>query len=122
MQETVKGLIDKKLINAAHDCADGGLFTALIEMSFPNKLGFDIVTDSEVREDAFLFGEAQSRVVVGVSEDQEDDFIEFMMNQKVPYTLLGHVTKGKICVDEAPFGFLEDYRTVYDNALAEALA
>lgn len=122
MQETVKGLIDKKLINAAHDCADGGLFTALIEMSFPNKLGFDIVTDSEVREDAFLFGEAQSRVVVGVSEDQEDDFIEFMMNQKVPYTLLGHVTKGKICVDEAPFGFLEDYRTVYDNVLAEALA
>jgi phosphoribosylformylglycinamidine synthase II len=122
MQETVKGLIDKKLINAAHDCADGGLFTALIEMSFPNKLGFDIVTDSEVREDAFLFGEAQSRVVVGVSEDQEDDFIEFMMNQKVPYTLLGHVTKGKVCVDETPFGFLEDYRTVYDNVLAEALA
>ncbi|MBK6953515.1 MAG: phosphoribosylformylglycinamidine synthase subunit PurL [Crocinitomicaceae bacterium] len=122
MQETVKGLIDKKLINAAHDCADGGLFTALIEMSFPNKLGFDIVTDSEVREDAFLFGEAQSRVVVGVSEDQEDEFIEFMMNQKVPYTLLGHVTKGKVCVDETPFGFLEDYRTVYDNVLAEALA
>ncbi len=122
MQETVKGLIDKKLINAAHDCADGGLFTALIEMSFPNKLGFDIVTDSEVREDAFLFGEAQSRVVVGVSEDQEDDFIEFMMNQKVPYTLLGHVTKGKVCVDETPFGFLEDYRTVYDSVLAEALA
>jgi len=122
MQETVKGLIDKKLINAAHDCADGGLFTALIEMSFPNKLGFDIVTDSEVREDAFLFGEAQSRVVVGVSEDQEDDFIEFMMNQKVPYTLLGHVTKGKVCVDETPFGFLEDYRTIYDNVLADALA
>jgi phosphoribosylformylglycinamidine synthase subunit PurL len=122
MQETVKGLIDRKLINAAHDCADGGLFTALLEMSMPNKLGFDIVTDSEVREDAFLFGEAQSRVVVGVSEDQEDEFIEFMMNQKVPYTLLGHVTKGKICVDEAPFGFLEDFRTVYDNALAEALA
>lgn len=122
MQETVKGLIDNKLINAAHDCADGGLFTSLVEMSIPNKLGFDIVTDSEVREDAFLFGEAQSRVVVGVSEDQEDDFIEFMMKQKVPYTLLGHVTKGKICVDEEPFGFLEDFRTVYDTALADALA
>jgi phosphoribosylformylglycinamidine synthase subunit PurL len=122
MQETIKGLIDKKLINAAHDCADGGLFTTLIEMAIPNKLGFDIVTDSEVREDAFLFGEAQSRVVVGVSEAQEDDFIEFMMKQKTPYTLLGHVTKGKVCVDENQFGFLDDFRTVYDNSLAEALA
>ena len=46
MQETVKGLIDKKLINAAHDCADGGLFTTLIEMSIPNKLGFDIVKEA----------------------------------------------------------------------------
>lgn len=122
MQETVKGLIDHKLINAAHDCSDGGLFTTLIEMSIPNKLGFDIVTDSEVREDAFLFGEAQSRVVVGVSEDQEDDFIEYMMKQKTPYTLLGHVTKGKVCVDENQFGFLDDFKTVYDNSLAEALA
>lgn len=122
MQETVKGLIANKLINAAHDCADGGLFTTLVEMSMPNKLGFDIVTDSEVREDAFLFGEAQGRVVVGVSEAQEDEFIEFMMKQKTPYTLLGHVTKGKICVDEEPFGFLEDYRTIYDSSLAEALS
>ncbi|MBI3133752.1 MAG: phosphoribosylformylglycinamidine synthase subunit PurL [Bacteroidetes bacterium] len=122
MQDTIKGLIDKKLINAAHDCADGGLFTTLIEMAIPNKLGFDIVTDSEVREDAFLFGEAQGRVIVGVSEAQEDEFIEFMMKQKTPYTLLGHVTKGKICVDENQFGFLDDFRTVYDNSLAEALA
>ena len=122
MQETIKGLIDQKLINAAHDCADGGLFTTLIEMAIPNKLGFDIVTDSEVREDAFLFGEAQSRVVVGVNETQEDEFIEFMMKQKTPYTLLGHVTKGKVCVDENQYGFLEDFRTVYDNSLAEALA
>ncbi|MBK8926182.1 MAG: phosphoribosylformylglycinamidine synthase subunit PurL [Crocinitomicaceae bacterium] len=122
VQETVKGLIDKKLINAAHDCADGGLFTTLVEMAIPNKLGFDIVTDSEVREDAFLFGEAQGRVVVGVSEAQEDEFIEYMMEQKTPYTLLGHVTKGKICVDEIQFGFLDDYKKVYDNALEEALS
>lgn len=122
MQETVKGLIQNNLINAAHDCADGGLFTTLIEMSIPNKLGFDIVTDSEVREDAFLFGESQGRVVVGVSESQEDAFIEYMMKQKTPYTLLGHVTKGKICVDEAPFGFLQDFSEVYDTSLAEALA
>ncbi|MCB9224719.1 MAG: phosphoribosylformylglycinamidine synthase subunit PurL [Crocinitomicaceae bacterium] len=121
LQETIKGLIDHQLINAAHDCADGGLFIALMEMAMPNDLGFDIVTDAEIREDAFLFGEAQSRVVVGVSEDQEDEFIEFMMEQSVSYTLLGHVTKGKVCVDDDQFGFVNELKDIYDNALGQKL-
>jgi len=121
LQETIKNLINKNLINASHDCADGGLFITLTEMSMPNGLGFDIVSDSEVREDAFLFGEAQSRVVVAVSETQEDDFIEEMMKQKVPYTLLGHVTKGKMCVDDEHYGFVNEIKDVYDNALEIAL-
>ncbi|MFT5820648.1 MAG: phosphoribosylformylglycinamidine synthase II [Crocinitomix sp.] len=122
LQETIKGLIQNELINAAHDCADGGLFVAMTEMSMPNKLGFDIVTDAEIREDAFLFGEAQSRVVVTINEDQEEEYIEFMMNQSVPYTLLGHVTKGKMCVDDEHFGFVDEIKDIYDNALEKALA
>lgn len=117
LQDTLKGLIANRLINAAHDCSDGGLFIALAEMSFPNGLGFDIVTDSEVREDAFLFGEAQSRVVVTVSEEQEQDFIEFMMESNVTYTLLGHVTKGKFMVDEEHYGFCSEAKDIYDSAL-----
>ena len=90
-------------------------------MAMPNNLGFDIVTDAEVREDAFLFGEAQSRVVVGVSEAQEDEFIEYMMEQNVQYTLLGHVTKGKICVDDEQYGFVSELKDIYENALAQKL-
>ena len=82
MQQTVKGLIADQLINAAHDISDGGLFITLTEMAIPRDLGFDIVTDSEVREDAFLFGEGQGRVVVTVNEDQEDDFIGAMMDSR----------------------------------------
>jgi len=92
VQEVVKGLIQSELINAAHDVSDGGLFVSLVEMSLPRNLGFDVVTDSEVRPDAFLFGEGQGRVVVAVSEDQEEEFIEFMMKSETSYTLLGHVT------------------------------
>ncbi|WP_027418397.1 phosphoribosylformylglycinamidine synthase subunit PurL [Crocinitomix catalasitica] len=121
LQETVKGLIQNRLINAAHDCADGGLFITLTEMGMPSHLGFDIVSDAEVREDAFLFGEAQSRVVVTINEDQEDDFIEYMMKQSVPYTLLGHVTKGKMCVDDEHFGFVNEIKDIYDHALENAL-
>jgi phosphoribosylformylglycinamidine synthase II len=121
LQHTVKGLITNELINAAHDVSDGGLFVALSEMSFPRGLGFDIVTDSEVREDAFLFGESQSRVVVTVSEKQEQDFIEFMMESGVSFTLLGHVTKGKFMVDEEHYGFCDELKYIYENALSTYL-
>ena len=76
MQQTITKLIRSGAIESAHDVADGGLFITLLESSFTNNLGFEIVTSAEVREDAFLFGEAQSRVVVGVSEEQEDALIK----------------------------------------------
>ena len=121
VQNVVKGLIQDQLINAAHDVSDGGLFVTLAEMAMPNELGFDIVTDSEVREDAFLFGEGQGRVAVTVSEDQEDEFLESMMNSGVSYTLLGHVTKGKMMVDDEHFGFISEAKKVYNEALAKRL-
>ena len=36
-------------------------------------------------------------------------------------TLLGHVTKGKVVVDDKHFGFCEELRAYYDNALEEIL-
>jgi phosphoribosylformylglycinamidine synthase len=121
VQEVVKGLIQNELINAAHDVSDGGLFVSLVEMSLHRNLGFDVVTDSEIRPDAFLFGEGQGRVVVAVSEDQEEAFIEFMMKSETSYTLLGHVTKGKLMVDDEHFGFIADAADIYNNALGNIL-
>ena len=121
LQRTVKELIGKELVNAAHGISKGGLYIALTEMGLKNELGFDIVTDSEVREDAFLFGEGQSRVLVTVDEDQEDDFIEFMMAANTQFTLLGHVTKGKTVVDDVHFGFMNEAKDIYENALENTL-
>jgi phosphoribosylformylglycinamidine synthase len=110
-------LIKRGLITAAHDVSDGGLWTTLVEMALPNGLGFDIVTDGEVRTDAFLFGEGQGRVVVTLTEDQESGFLDLMRLSKVPFILLGHVTKGKLRVDDESFGFIEDARLVYEEAI-----
>ena len=118
LHQAIKGLINNSLVNAIHDCSDGGLFVTLAEMSFPRGLGFDIVTDSEIREDAFLFGESQGRAVVALSEDQEEDFIEYMLSTGVNFTLLGHVTKGKFVIDDEHYGFCHEAKDIYDNALA----
>ncbi len=121
MQDAVKGLIQNDLINAAHDVADGGLFITLAEMSMPRELGFDIVTDAEIREDAFLFGEGQGRVVVTVNEESEEDFLEFMIATGVSFTLLGHVTKGKLMVDDEHYGFITEAKELFNNALGKKL-
>ncbi len=121
MHQVVRSLIEDKLINAAHDVSDGGLFVTITEMSMPRELGFDIVTDSEIREDAFLFGEGQGRVVVTVYEDAEDEFIERMAESNVSFTLLGHVTKGKLMIDDEHFGFIQEAKGLYDNALVKHL-
>lgn len=120
-QQVIRALIEGKLVNAVHDVSDGGLFVTLVEMSIPNDLGFDIVTDSEVREDAFLFGEGQGRVVVTVSEEEEDAFIESMMESGISYTLLGHVTKGKMMIDDEHYGFISEAKELYNNALGKLL-
>ena len=121
MQKAVQGLIENKLINAAHDVSDGGLYVTLVEMSIPQDLGFDIVTDAEVREDSFLFGEGQGRVVVTLTEEMEVQFIEFMLGLNVNITLLGHVTKGKMQVDEEHFGFISEAKTIFQNSLGNML-
>ncbi len=120
-QKIVKELILDDLINSAHDVSDGGVFITLTEMAIPRNLGFDIVTDSEVREDAFLFGESQGRIIVTVNEDQEDDFLEKMMSSGRKYTLLGHVTKGKMMVDDEHFGFISEAKDIFYSALAKHL-
>ncbi len=121
MQQTVTKLIRAGVIESAHDVADGGLFMTLLESSFTNNLGFEIVSCSEGREDAFLFGESPSRVVVSVTETGEDDFLDTLKETNTPFMLLGHVTQGKIIVDDTNFGMVSEYKEIYNNSLAEKL-
>jgi len=121
VQACVRKAIERGCIEAAHDVADGGLFVSLLEMAMPNELGFDVVTDDEIRLDAFLFGEGQGRILVSCSENQQDRLLDVIEEFDVPIVLLGHVTKGKIMVDNTHFGFCAEWRNTFENALEEEL-
>lgn len=122
VQRCLAKLIKNNFISSAHDVSDGGLFVTLCEMALPNSLGFDIQTDGDIRKDAFLFGESQSRIAVTVVEDYEEEFIDFVTENNVQVMLLGHVTKGRVTIDEENFGFIEDFRSLYENSIAEEMA
>ena len=122
LQNTLIKLIRAGVIESAHDVADGGAFITLLESSMVNNLGFDITTSSEIREDAFLFGESPSRVIVSVREVKEDRFLDLLENSSLPFSLLGHVSKGEIRIDDKSFGTVSEYKSIYQNSLAKKLA
>jgi phosphoribosylformylglycinamidine synthase subunit PurL len=121
VQQVIKQLIQNKMIISAHDISDGGLFINLLESSMQNNLGFDIETDAEFRKDAYLFGEAQSRVVVSISPDKQSDFIELMATSEIEFTLLGNVTHGDLLIDGESFGDISARKNRYEHALAEMI-
>lgn len=121
MHQVIKQIIRSELIQSAHDVADGGLYVTLVESAMPQKLGFDIETDEEIRKDAFLFGEAQGRVVVSVKPENQEAFVEFMATSEVEFSLLGTVTSGEFKIDNEDFGSVEPVKNVFDNVLHNIL-
>lgn len=121
IQQVVKHLVKNKLIASAHDVSDGGLFITLAESAMPNDLGFAIETDFDCRADAFLFGEAQSRVVVSVKEKMLDDFVDYLATTDIEFSNLGAVTEGQILIDDQSFGHIEDAKALYENAIGEMM-
>ena len=118
----IQNIIKQDLILSAHDISDGGLFITLIESCFNNNLGFDIKTDREIRKDAFLFGESQSRVVISVSGDKLQRLQNILDISFVDYFILGNVIKnGDIVINYDNFGNIKEYRELYYNTLASKL-
>lgn len=121
VQKAVKTIIKEGVIQSAHDCSDGGLFITLLESAMVNDLGFDISSDETIRKDAFLFGEAQSRVIVSVKKEDEDKFIDLMMDSRAEFEYLGDVKGKEMIIDEESFGTVAEAKTLFDNALGELL-
>ncbi len=119
LHQVISGLIDKRLVRSVHDVSNGGLFFTLLESAVPLEFGFDITTDAEIRKDAFLFGESQSRVVVSVSSENQDLFVDYMVEQEFPFSILGHVTRGEVRIDDESFGFIEDLKKDFEGYLKE---
>ncbi len=120
LQQKISAAIKKEMIRSAHDVSEGGLFVTLCESAFHRELGFSIITNIEFRKDAWLFGEAQSRVLVSVSIDKVPEFEKYLAD--FPYEKLGVVTSGEIVVDGDFWGTIDWWKEKYDTALENFLS
>ncbi|MFL5789798.1 MAG: phosphoribosylformylglycinamidine synthase subunit PurL, partial [Flavisolibacter sp.] len=122
LQLTLSLLIESGSIESAHDISEGGLFTALLESSFDRLCGFEINTNKEIRKDAFLFGESQSRIIVTVSKEQKNSFTNKMKASGLNFLKLGSVTDGPINIDGEPWGHITEWKDLYDSSIEKHLA
>src|SRR5690606_25508939 len=99
VQQVVKNLILENLIDSAHDVSGGVRCITRRTTAMPRPLGFDMSTDRSVRKVAFRFWESQSRIVVSVNSELQEQCLEFMANFEVEYSLLGTVSDGELIID-----------------------
>ncbi|HHP7238685.1 phosphoribosylformylglycinamidine synthase subunit PurL [Longibacter sp.] len=74
VQHAMLALIREGCVQHAHDVSDGGLAVALAESAIHGGMGanVDLGPPDELRTDAVLFGEAQSRITFSTTADDAD--------------------------------------------------
>jgi phosphoribosylformylglycinamidine synthase len=121
LQKELYSLIKSEMIISAHDVSNGGLFITLLESAMVNNKGFNINCSDLIRKDAFLFGEAPSRVVISVKSSEKGNFQEAMKSYSTEYNLIGNVIDHNIIVDDINFGSIAEFKNIYDNSLSNSL-
>jgi len=122
VQQIIAACIGKRYIDSAHDVSEGGLFLTLLESAMAGGLGFDIETDANFRKDAYLFGESQSRIVVSVKPENEDELVNHLNANNVSFTRLGEVIAHQIIIDEENFGTIASWQEHYQNFLGSMMS
>jgi phosphoribosylformylglycinamidine synthase subunit PurL len=121
VQELVKTSIKNGLIKSAQDCSDGGLLVALMEKSFHHGLGFKINTNHAFRKDAYLFGEAQSRVIITCNSSDVQKIKDLSSQLGISVSDIGTVGGDEIIIDSESFGTVESYKFLYNSGLTKHL-
>ncbi|UCE65333.1 MAG: phosphoribosylformylglycinamidine synthase subunit PurL [Candidatus Zixiibacteriota bacterium] len=110
-------LIKAGVVISAQDVSDGGLAVALAECCFKNGIGADVTIESDIRPDALLFGETQSRAIFTADPNDKEKVWEIYGRFGVPVKLIGH-TGGKLLkinnLIDLP---VADLRDIYENAI-----
>jgi len=122
LQKFLLSAIHDEVIKSAHDISEGGLFVTLMEKGFHRDLGFEINDIPDLRNDAYWFGEAQSRVVVSCDMEQASLLKQKAALNNIPVTVLGSVTSGYIKINGEDWQHISNWKEKYDTAIEKIIA
>jgi phosphoribosylformylglycinamidine synthase len=134
LHTTLLGLIQSGLVKSAHDCSEGGLAVALAESCIsqliaretPRLIGaqIDLSAVKDVRLDALLFGETQSRIVITCKPLDAVKVVERAKLMGVSAVQIGKVGSDKLTVKTATGEFSAPLASLHDawwNSIARAM-
>ncbi|MEM8755027.1 MAG: AIR synthase-related protein, partial [Pseudomonadota bacterium] len=87
----VLGLKAAGVLTAAQDLSDGGLAVAAAEMALAADVGVKLVSDIDMHEAAWFFGEDQGRYLLSVPRASLDDALSAIATAGVPARHVGKV-------------------------------
>jgi phosphoribosylformylglycinamidine synthase len=91
--------IEVGIVRSAHDISDGGLAVALAESAILGKQGASIRLKDKIREDALLFGESQSRIILTIDPRDIFAFTDIAMLFALPFEIIGKVGGNNLTVE-----------------------
>ena len=92
VQDVCRESIQAGILSSAHDCADGGLAVTLAECCITGKKGAKVeINNTKIRNDALLFGETLSRIVVSLPVKNMNSLKEIANKYEAPIQILGKV-------------------------------
>jgi len=93
VQETCLAAAEAGLLASAHDVSEGGLGVCAAECGFLSAGGFgcEIDLDDDIRKDALLFGEAQSRILATAAPENVGALLSLARRQGIPARRVGTV-------------------------------
>jgi phosphoribosylformylglycinamidine synthase II len=135
LHDALRGWIAQGVIKSAHDCSEGGLAVALAESCIsqqvaretPRLIGasVDLSAAKDVRLDALLFGETQSRIVISTTAHNAAKVLGQAKVLGIPAAQIGKVGGSELKIKTATAEFTAPLAELHDgwwNSIARVMA
>jgi phosphoribosylformylglycinamidine synthase len=122
LHRVVRDLVQRRLVNGVHDCADGGLGVAISEMAIAGGVGATLTSPAkDLPPGLAWFSESASRVVVSVAAGREIGVVAAAINAGVAAAIVGRAGGDRIVADGAFAIGLADADAAWRNAIPDIL-
>ena len=128
VQKTCLEAINLGIVKSAHDCSEGGLAIAIAEGCIYEEgknIGAEVKLTENMRKDALLFGESQSRIILSIQEDRIEELKKIISKHMVPARIIGKVGGDRLIIKKGKESLidlsLKDIEQAWRRAIPEIM-
>ncbi len=117
---SVTDCIEKNIVVACHDISEGGIASALSEMTFENSIGCNVKIDNELLIEKTLFAETGG-FILEVDNNQVESVRSVFKQNNLDIYVIGNTKGNKIKINGAINILVSEAKKCWENGLKEKL-